>query len=727
MTALSRPSASIIVTAESWAVAQPCVDRVQPRLGVHDELIVVIADEFFAGSTSKGSVRVVTGSPDAAVADAVATARHEHVVFLDASLVPTGHWLDALLAPFEDTSVVAVGPTMVTSASADALRDLGREWAKDHRGEIEAVSELASGCVAVSRHAFLAAGGLDGLVGRLVIARAALVGSIGATSIARVRAERTGPLVSACLIVRNEAENLARCLASIGAFADETVVYDTGSTDRTMDIARSAGAVVVAGEWTDDFAAARNAALDHCAGEWILWIDADEVLLGDRDAFRTVLDADPAVDTISVTIDNLDSGGRAVGYSNQAAKVFRRTRAHWEGRLHEQVVARDGSDLRIGFTEYIRMLHAGYVDDELVEKAKSDRNIRICEAEIAEGTKRPGLIRIHLGRSLASAGRLEDALARFEEALALTDKPVEKRLALRHGAETLLDSGRAEDALAWILRLREVSERPAMADYLDAIALADTGDEAAALELLTKLREVHDEDGFAIPEHVLRLRRALLLRNAQRWSEASDELLAMLTNDIAPPWSLLAEVHWRSGRNPDEVAAAISEKQLTSALGQMLAVTPEAADGVISALYIRWGDDAAVLAAASVIGAKLSVTRALEWSARLRRAGLDGQCPLLAIAKDDERDPAERVRAACVALGAFGDERAQAGIRSVAPDVPEADLYETLIQIGELAPALLPSFVMAAATESERTIALADALEALGATDVAADLRAHAS
>ena len=734
---VARPPASIIVTTESWLGAQACVDRLKPRLGVRDEIIVAIADEFGVGAPKatelraggrgdQGRVRTVIGAPDQVIADAVRLARHHHVVFLEPSLVPTGHWLDAMLAPFETSGVVATGPTIVTSTSTDALRDLARTWSADHRGDTADVEELAPGCVAVARDAFLVAGGLDGLVGRLVIAREALVGVIGATSIARVRAERRGPLVSACLIVKDEADNLARCLASLGDLVDEVVVYDTGSTDATIEIARSAGAVVLAGEWVDDFAAARNAALDACTGEWILWIDADEVLIGDHGAFRTVLEADPPVDTISVTIDNLDDAGRAIGYSNQAAKVFRRARACWKGRLHEQVVARDGSELRIGHTEHIRMLHAGYLDDEVTTKHKSERNIRIAEAEIAEGTDRPGLVRIHLGRSLASAGRLDEALARFDEALAATDHPVERRLALRHGAEALLDTGRAEDARVWIDRLREVSKKSHMADYLDAIALADIGDEPGALKVLMKLRDVRDEDGFVIPDHVLRLRRALLLRNAKRWSEAADELLAIVTADTAPPWSLLAEVHWRAGRDADEVAGAITEAQLVHALGQLLAVTPEAADGIVEALHRRWGDDAAVLAAACAVASKLPVARALEWGARLRRAGLDGQCPLLSIANDEERPTSDRVQAACVVMGGFGDERAKAAIRTAAALVPDTDLVATLIQIDELAPALLPDFVGAAATGGDRTRAVADALDALGASDVAADLRATA-
>ena len=102
---MARPAASIIVTADSWAAAQPCVDRLQPKLGVRDELIVTIADEFFSQSTRKGSVRVVTGAPDSVIKDAVMTAQHDYVVFMDPALIPTGHWLDALFAKAKTMSL----------------------------------------------------------------------------------------------------------------------------------------------------------------------------------------------------------------------------------------------------------------------------------------------------------------------------------------------------------------------------------------------------------------------------------------------------------------------------------------------------------------------------------------------------------------------------------------------------------------------------------------------
>jgi len=83
-------------------------------------------------------------------------------------------------------------------------------------------------------------------------------------------------LLTASLIVRNEENYLADCLKSIQGIVDEIIVVDTGSKDQSIAIARSSGAKVIHYEWCDDFSAARNVALDHSSGEWILYIDADE-------------------------------------------------------------------------------------------------------------------------------------------------------------------------------------------------------------------------------------------------------------------------------------------------------------------------------------------------------------------------------------------------------------------------------------------------------------------
>jgi glycosyltransferase involved in cell wall biosynthesis len=88
--------------------------------------------------------------------------------------------------------------------------------------------------------------------------------------------------VSLTMIVKNEQENISACLESVRDLFDEIVVVDTGSTDRTKEIAREFGAKVFDFEWVDDFAAARNEALARATGDYAFWLDADDVVDPDQ-------------------------------------------------------------------------------------------------------------------------------------------------------------------------------------------------------------------------------------------------------------------------------------------------------------------------------------------------------------------------------------------------------------------------------------------------------------
>src|SRR4051812_23215378 len=92
------------------------------------------------------------------------------------------------------------------------------------------------------------------------------------------------PPVSLCMIVKNEEANLAACLDGIVGLVSQMVIVDTGSTDRTREIATRYGAHIVEFPWIDHFAAARNTALPHVTGDWIFWLDADDRLDEDNRA-----------------------------------------------------------------------------------------------------------------------------------------------------------------------------------------------------------------------------------------------------------------------------------------------------------------------------------------------------------------------------------------------------------------------------------------------------------
>jgi len=97
--------------------------------------------------------------------------------------------------------------------------------------------------------------------------------------------------ISICMIVRNEEKKLPGCLESCAGLGNEIIVVDTGSTDRTKEVAAGMGAKVFDFPWIDDFAAARNESIRHATGDWILWMDADERIdQGNREKLRALFE-----------------------------------------------------------------------------------------------------------------------------------------------------------------------------------------------------------------------------------------------------------------------------------------------------------------------------------------------------------------------------------------------------------------------------------------------------
>ncbi|MBI2656740.1 glycosyltransferase family 2 protein, partial [Candidatus Woesearchaeota archaeon] len=86
------------------------------------------------------------------------------------------------------------------------------------------------------------------------------------------------PTISLCMIAKNEEKFLEQCLNSVKDIVDEIIIVDTGSTDKTKDIAKKFNAKVYDFKWIDDFSAARNESIKHAAKDWILVLDADEIL-----------------------------------------------------------------------------------------------------------------------------------------------------------------------------------------------------------------------------------------------------------------------------------------------------------------------------------------------------------------------------------------------------------------------------------------------------------------
>ena len=205
--------------------------------------------------------------------------------------------------------------------------------------------------------------------------------------------------ISACYIVKDEAAELARSLASVRAGVDEIVVVHTGTGVAVVAAAERYGAKVLEYAWDDDFAAARNVALAQATGDWIVFLDADEYFSSvTAGQLRDVVTRHAVEDALLLLIRNIDKDEQDVLVDFFALRIFkRRIGRHYEGRIHEQLM--DGDSPVAGTVvapDELMLLHTGYAAACSVEKAR--RNLRLLLAELKE-TKQPQRLYMYLAEA----------------------------------------------------------------------------------------------------------------------------------------------------------------------------------------------------------------------------------------------------------------------------------------------------------------------------------------
>ncbi|HEX8705295.1 MAG TPA: glycosyltransferase [Myxococcaceae bacterium] len=301
------------------------------------------------------------------------------------------------------------------------------------------------------------------------------------------------PRISCCLIVKNEAPRLPALFEGLRGFVDELVVVDTGSSDGTVACAREAGATVVE-HVTTNLALARNIALEHARGDWVLSLDADERMTpAELRALRELTTT--GAESVGVCIVNYFGAGR-FAVVRRTGKFFRnRPGVEWEGTYHESNMA---SLRRLG----LRHVDTGCIVHHLeclAERAtsgeKARRGIERMERMVAEseGATRGRLLRL-LSLDYAAVGELPRAAALCREVLA--GDPGDYHTAVQLG-QILLSQGEGAAARAAFedsLRLRSDSfER----SYLGLARAADAlGELEACEEWLARAEQ--EREGLAV-------------------------------------------------------------------------------------------------------------------------------------------------------------------------------------------------------------------------------------
>ncbi|MBX7131357.1 MAG: glycosyltransferase, partial [Fimbriimonadaceae bacterium] len=232
---------------------------------------------------------------------------------------------------------------------------------------------------------------------------------------ARARARSNLARTSLCMIVKNEERVIRQCLESALHFFAEVIIVDTGSTDRTKEICAEMGVKVIDFEWVDSFAAARNESLRHATLDWIMWLDADDVLpfLTGFAVQDRVIDAPRSLKGIIVPVQFIETEGWGTRVDH--VKVFRRLPGlAFDGRIHEQILnslnQHDGVLIHIDEP----VLHAGYDNSPEGQARKFERDYHLLTLELRD---KPNCPYVHFcwGMTEHHAGNFEEAAEWFRK------------------------------------------------------------------------------------------------------------------------------------------------------------------------------------------------------------------------------------------------------------------------------------------------------------------------
>jgi glycosyltransferase involved in cell wall biosynthesis len=231
-----------------------------------------------------------------------------------------------------------------------------------------------------------------------------------------------GQRLSLVMIVRDEEEMLPRTLEAIKPAVDEMIIVDTGSTDSTIEIAKSFGATVIEREWTGSFSDARNASLEAATGDWFLYLDADEVLVSDDvDRLRALLGQTWREAFFLHETNFTGTEGTGVSVVHSALRLFRnRPNYRFSGRLHEQIAYHLPAYLPERLAQSpVRVNHYGYLGVVRESKDKARRNLELLLAQQRETPANAlnAFFHYNLGSEYFAAGEVEKAADEYEVAL----------------------------------------------------------------------------------------------------------------------------------------------------------------------------------------------------------------------------------------------------------------------------------------------------------------------
>ncbi|WP_339788092.1 glycosyltransferase [Paenibacillus sp. FSL R7-0313] len=459
------------------------------------------------------------------------------------------------------------------------------------------------------------------------------------------------------MIVQNEEHHLPRCLDSLKHIGMECFITDTGSTDRTPEIARMYGATVLHARWQDDFAHARNISLPLASTEWVLCLDADEyVTHGLEELLNYLPKVHKSISRLRITIENQYGEGVEERVISQPVRLFRAHKGYqYTGRVHEQLVrrgpCRSAQDevADIDMAEPLAplcLIHDGYLASTIAKTRKPRRNLKLIERELADEPAQPFHL-YNLGVTYCQLGQVEKAIEAFRESLRLTESLAPYRSTLvRDYAKTLVGSEHYDEAHAILAVERQ--RYPSYADLhlLYGETLEQQGLEERAYQSYARVtncregidRVGHSDGGSALDALYvteagsdsyraytamarLAQKRGFLNESAHLYGLALDSMFT-----YAPAWAGLADVLQQSGETDANIAETLLARcrgfeelgHGNSIRGEMLhsyAVTNE--DHLVKVIYVLAGcgayEQALKMLDTDVRTARIHVADRIHW------------------------------------------------------------------------------------------------------------------
>ena len=226
--------------------------------------------------------------------------------------------------------------------------------------------------------------------------------------------------ISQCMIVKNEEKNIRRALSWGKDIMCEQIVVDTGSSDRTVEIAREMGAKIFFFPWINDFAAAKNFAIDQAKGDWIAFLDADESFTPeDTKKIPEILEyVGDDVDGLLTGIVDLDENNNITSGGTMIRFFVNRPDLRYVGKIHEHLVRKGRSGLHLtDATKQLAFLHTGYQEQEKRDKSKFERNLNIILEILKQEPENCDYLG-YLGDTYSSDGKNEEARDAYKKAVA---------------------------------------------------------------------------------------------------------------------------------------------------------------------------------------------------------------------------------------------------------------------------------------------------------------------